>query len=84
VDRADEPPEYLVGRIEEGLARELHELGVHAELRGGEVLLTGEVATEERRQLVAAVARGLAPGRGVRNATTVVQAPPPDGMERVA
>jgi osmotically-inducible protein OsmY len=83
VDAHDEPPEYVVGRIEEGLARDLHELGVHVELQGGDVVLTGEVATEERRELIAAVARELAPGRSVHNTTTVVEAPPPEDMERV-
>ena len=82
----DEPPEYLVGRIEDGLAHEprLHELAVRVEMAGDDVLLTGEVATEERRRRVEAVARELAPGHGVRNETTVVEAPPPGGMERVA
>jgi hypothetical protein len=84
-ERPDRAPQYLVGRIENGLAHEprLHELGVHVEAVADELVLTGEVATPERRLMVGEIARALAGGRRVRNETTVVACAPPDEIERV-
>lgn len=53
---------YIAGRIERRLAEDerTHELGVHAVVHGDTIVLSGEVAGEDRRRLVAEVAGEVA------------------------
>lgn len=53
------PPEYLVQHIQEALASDprARELGVEARVVGGNVVLTGTVATPDQRDAIADVVR---------------------------
>jgi predicted nucleotidyltransferase len=71
--------DYLLARVRERLAHDQRtaELEVDVELDDGTVVLTGTVATPERRAALADVAADVLPGRLIRNLTTV--GPPPAG-----
>jgi len=73
-DEQDADPRYLVARIREALTKDprVNELSLEVSVSGGKVLISGTVATEERRRAVADVVGELAPGLEVRNATEVV------------
>jgi hypothetical protein len=64
---------YIVGRIERRLAEDerTHELGVHAEIHEDTIVLSGEVAGEDRRRLVAEVAGEVATEVAAEEARTV-------------
>lgn len=64
---------YLVEHIRTTLARDprVHELGIQVHVAAGKVVLTGTVATPERRDAVGEVAREVAPGAEVHNAVEV-------------
>ena len=53
---------YVAGKIERRLAEDerAHELGVRAEVREDTIVLSGEVAGEDRRRLVAEIAAEVA------------------------
>ncbi len=82
----NEAPQYVAGRIEQALAGDprTNELGVHANVRGGVVYLRGEVATEQRRQLVTEVVRAAAPGLAIRNEVAVADIRPPGQEETLS
>jgi osmotically-inducible protein OsmY len=71
---------YVAERIKRALAEDprTHELAVRAEIEGDTVVLRGEVAGAERRQLVAEVAAAAAPGMAVRNEVSVPEVLPPE------
>jgi predicted nucleotidyltransferase len=71
--------EYQVARIRERLAKDQRtaELEVEVRLDDGGVVLTGTVATPERREALTEVVADVLPGRPIRNLTTV--GPPPAG-----
>lgn len=73
------PETYLVGRIMDRFARDPRtaELEVDVELDEGVVVLTGSVATPERRDALTEIAGGVVPGYRVRNHVTL--AGPPGG-----
>jgi hypothetical protein len=77
------PGPYLAGRIEQHLAEDprTHELGVRAELRGDVIFLLGEVAGNDRRQLIAEVAGEMAGDHEIRNEVTVSRLHPAGGEE---
>jgi osmotically-inducible protein OsmY len=81
-----EPDVYLVERIREVLAHDpnIAELGITVRVTSDMVFLTGDVATAERREAVAAVVAPLTAGRVVRNGITVVQADEVDAEETIA
>jgi osmotically-inducible protein OsmY len=83
VSGAGDEPEYLVGHISEALAERVGELGVHVTLTASGLYLTGEVASAERRDAVAAVVSEVAGGRPVHNQTTVMDYPEPAGSEQL-
>ncbi len=68
-----EPAAYLVERIREALAHDARvaELGISVAVVGDKVLVTGEVATPERRAAVAEVVTPLLDGRQLHNGVTV-------------
>lgn len=74
---------YMAGQIERALHgdRRTHELGIRVEADGADVVLRGQVASEERRRLVGQVAGEQAPGLTVRNEVSVTELLPPDVPE---
>lgn len=62
----------------------VNDLDIHASIHGGTVLLTGEVATEERRRLVGQVAEEVARGREIDNRTTVRRITESTAVEEVS
>ena len=68
-----EPDAYLAERIREALAHDprVSQLGICVSIAGGRILLSGEVATPERKAAATEVAHPLAEGRAVYNALTV-------------
>jgi osmotically-inducible protein OsmY len=83
VTGTEKAPHYVAGAIEQALAEDprTHELGIHADVRGDVVHLTGEVAGEERRRLIEDVARQAAPGLTIRNEVSVAELYPPGREE---
>jgi hypothetical protein len=77
-------PEYLLEHIQQALADRAGELGVHATLTATGVFLSGEVASPEQQQAVAAVVADVVPDRAVHNQTTVMDYPEPGGAEQLA
>ncbi len=78
-----EPEVYVVERIREALAHDprVAELGIGVTVTGDKVLLTGDVATTDRRAAVEEVVAPLADGRVVHNVIGVVpvsEVPPED------
>ena len=73
VTAAPEPEAYVVERIREALAHDprVSALGICVSLAGSKVLLSGEVATPERKAAATEVAQTLAEGRTVHNVLTV-------------
>jgi osmotically-inducible protein OsmY len=76
-------PDYLLEHIHEALAEQAGELGVRATLTAGGVYLTGEVASPEQQEVVAAVVADVAVGQPVHNQTTVMDYPETDTAERL-
>jgi BON domain-containing protein len=66
---------YVAGQIERALHGDArtHELGIRVEVDGADVVLRGQVASEERRRLVAQVAGEQAPELRVRNEISVTE-----------
>jgi osmotically-inducible protein OsmY len=83
---ADEPDAYLVERIREALAHDprVSELGICVTVAGGKILLSGEVATPERKAAATEVAEPLAEGRAVHNALAVSALTEPADREWLA
>jgi len=81
------PPEYLVGHLEDALARDprLCEQGLHVHIPApGVVEVTGTLASEERKQAVARVVAELLPGALLRDRTTVADYPEDGSAEALA
>jgi osmotically-inducible protein OsmY len=72
---AGEPDAYLVERIREALAHDprVAELGVSVTVAGDNVLLTGNVATAERRAAVDAIVAPLVGDKILHNGMTVAE-----------
>ena len=68
-----EPEDYAVQRLRDALAADerVAEMGVQVRLVAGKVFLTGQVATEERRQAVGEVAAEVLPEYELHNDTVV-------------
>ncbi len=67
------PEVYLVERVRQALAHDprVAELGISVTVVGDKVLLSGEVATQERKAAAAEVAQPLLEGRILHNGLTV-------------
>ncbi|HET6916251.1 MAG TPA: BON domain-containing protein [Acidimicrobiales bacterium] len=67
------PPEYLVGHVEDALARDprVNEQGLHVELREATVVVTGVVTSAMQQRNIAEVVAELLPEHGVEDRTTV-------------
>jgi hypothetical protein len=70
---AEEPDDYLIQRLRDGLAKDpsVAELDLHVRRLGRRLFVSGNVATAERRAAVVTVAERLAPGYEVHNETVV-------------
>jgi osmotically-inducible protein OsmY len=67
------PPEYLVGHVEDALARDprVNEQGLHVELRETTVVVTGTVTSPTQKVSVTDVVSELLPEHRVEDRTTV-------------
>jgi osmotically-inducible protein OsmY len=76
---------YTAQHLWEALARDprVAELGISVTADPGRVYLSGEVATEERRHLIATVAGELLPDHEVRNQVTVTACREPEDVENL-
>jgi osmotically-inducible protein OsmY len=76
-------PVYTEGRIQRHLAEnpDTAELGVRVAVHPGTVFLTGDVASEQRRERVVAAVRALVPDLEVRDELAVTCADPPATTE---
>ena len=70
-----EPEVYLEERLRNALASDprTNELGLSVHLVDGRAVVTGLVASEDRRQVVSEVIGGLLPGREIRNELQVLR-----------
>lgn len=77
--------EYLAQHVREALAHDprVAGLGISVTLEPGAVRLSGQVATEERRQTLAIVAADVLNGHEVRNEVTVTACDEPDDVENL-
>ena len=80
-----EPEAYLVERVREALAHDprVSELGISVRVAGETVLLTGDVATPERRAAAAEVVAPLLGGRKLENGLTVATLTASDAVEMI-
>ena len=69
---------YVAGQLERALHTDprTHELGIRVEVNDDDVVLRGQVASDDRRRLVAQVAEEQAPLLTVRNEVSVTELPP--------
>jgi osmotically-inducible protein OsmY len=80
-----ESDEYLIGRVQRALALDprLNELHLDVHVSARRVFVTGEVATEERRQAVEEVVTRRCPGHEVHVHVTVVPVSAEPGREDI-
>ena len=76
-DLTNEPKQYVVGRVREALATDprVNELDIAVTVAGRKVFLTGDVATQERKDAISAVVGETVPDYDVHNETSVRQYP---------
>lgn len=84
------PHEYLVGHIEDALARDprVNEQGLHVEVRGGPaevptIVVTGTVVSAPHKRAVAEVIAELLPGQPIVDETTTAEFPESGEVEEV-
>jgi osmotically-inducible protein OsmY len=75
--------QYLSARLRRAIAEDPRttELGVRVTVRGDHVLLSGDVACEERRAELETVVHEVAPGMVVMDDVRVVSVAEPEGSE---
>jgi hypothetical protein len=83
---SDAPDPYVAARLRERLITDerIGEQDLQTEWVAGAVVITGEVATEERRQAVSQVAAEALPDVDHRNLVTVARNDGPVETERVS
>ena len=69
--------EYVEGHLEEALAQ-TGETDVHVQVAPGQVLITGTVTTDLRRDAITAIATELVTDLAVHNEVTVLHPTEPD------
>ena len=76
---------YDTEHIREALIRDprVNELGVQVRMVNDELVVTGDVGSEQRRQAIAEVVGELAPGVALRNDVSVTDLSAPSGQEVV-
>ena len=79
----DEMSDYVCARVEHALAvdERTAELGLTVTETDGELVVSGSVATPDRRDAVTLVASEAAHGQPVRNEVDVVELPAPSQVE---
>ena len=79
------PPEYLVGHIEDALARDprVNEQGIHVGLTETTVVVTGTVTSAAHKQNIPGVVSELLPDHRVDDRTTVADYEEDGGVEEV-
>lgn len=84
-DAASTNSEYLVAQAREALAEDpsMGELGLRIELRGQRLYVSGEVATEGRRNAVGALLRERFPDHEVFNEVSVADLSEPGEPEQL-
>ena len=84
MNKLEQVPEYLASHLAERIAEdpEIAELGIHVTVKPGWLLVSGAVATPERREAILRVIEAEAPDVDVRSDITVVEATAP-GEEEV-
>jgi Flp pilus assembly secretin CpaC len=77
--------DYIAGRLQEALAH-AGETDVHVTISGDRVVLSGNVATDQRHREVIALARRTADGHEIVDGVTVLRTPEPDaaGQEAIS
>lgn len=82
----DPPDAYLIGHLQEALATDprVAEQGLDVHVAGGTVVITGQVATTERRNAVSVVAAELLPDHRLRNQVVVTPLDPPAAAEELS
>lgn len=80
---ASSTDDYGLARVQDALAHDerASELSVEVHQRGGVLVLTGAVATEERRDQIVAVVAESAPDAEIRNEIDIIEVSPPTRME---
>ena len=80
-----ENPQYQVARVRRALLADPRtaEQGIQVDIRGDQVVLTGEVASARRRADLDEVLREVVPEFRVLNEVRVVSAQEPDGREEL-
>jgi osmotically-inducible protein OsmY len=81
----DESPQYRVAHIRRALAEDPRttEMGVRVNVRGDQVHLSGEVATEQRRAELEQVLTEIAPEMSVSNVVRVADTREPGRREEL-
>jgi len=81
-----EPPEYVAEHVQAALSADprINELGIEVTVSGVKVFLTGDVATDARRDAIGEVAAELLPDHEVHNHVTVVDRTHSGGREVVS
>jgi osmotically-inducible protein OsmY len=79
-----EPDDYVIARVQDALANELHELDVTVTLTPAGVFLTGVIATKERCEDIANLVRRELPGVDIHNDLSVASLSEPEGAEEIA
>jgi hypothetical protein len=78
-----EPDDYLVGRIQEALARDprTHKQDVRVAIVAGAIRLSGQTTTEERRSTIESLVYEMCPDRKVYNELAVIEVDGPGEPE---
>ena len=76
--------EYRVGHLEQALAEQASELGLHVVVVADHLYVRGVVATRERRDAAAAILAELAPDLALHNEITVCGFDEPTEAEALA
>ena len=80
------PSEYLEAHLAEVLATDARTaaLGIEVAIRGGDVFLSGEVGTDDRKRAVAEVVAEELPGYRIHNDTSASDFPPSAEVEQLS
>jgi osmotically-inducible protein OsmY len=80
-----EPTQYLVARLRDALAHDARVAALDIQVRivGGDLYLTGQVATPARREAARAVVHDVAPELQVHNQLDVLTTTAPTGREEI-
>lgn len=78
-------PEYVVGHVKQALAEEagMGELDIEVAVRDDRVFISGEVATEERRDAITDLLEGMLPDYEIHNQVSVTEVEGPSPPEDV-